>query len=110
METQAPNQDLKHISIKERHQVKLQFFRLYEKYGNVARCARELGIPLRTATTWVRDYKANGNNVSKEKRHGRATGSGRTLTPEQEKRLMSLIVDNTPCSTSSSSLSGTPRP
>ena len=74
MELIQQKQNLKHVSIEARHQTKLQFFRLLEKYGNVAKCARDLGIASSTATVWVREYKANGNKVVKEKRHGRKKG------------------------------------
>ena len=96
MEPIQQKQDLKHLSIEARHQTKLQFFRLYEKYGNVAKCARDLGIASSTATVWVREYKANGKKVVKEKRHGRKKGDGRTLTEQQEKELLRMIVDKTP--------------
>lgn len=56
------------------HQTKLLFFRLYEKYGNIAKCARDLGVSSSTATVWVREYKANGRKVVKEKQHGRKKG------------------------------------
>lgn len=96
MELIQQKQNLKHISIEARHQTKLQFFRLLEKYGNVAKCARDLGIASSTATVWVREYKANGNKVVKEKRHGRKKGDGRILSEEQEKELLRMIVDKTP--------------
>lgn len=96
MEPIQLKQDLKHLSIEARHQTKLQFFRLYEKYGNVAKCARDLGIASSTATVWVRKYKANGKKVVKENRHGRKKGDGRTLSEQQEKELLGMIVDKTP--------------
>ena len=96
MEPIQQKQNLKHLSIEARHQTKLQFFGLYEKYGNVAKCARDLGIASSTATVWVREYKANGKKVVKEKRHGRKKGDGRTLTEQQEKELLRMIVDKTP--------------
>lgn len=74
--TDTEKQNLKHLSIEARHQTKLQFFHLYEKYGNVAKCARDLGIAPSTATVWVREYKANGKKVVKEKRHGRKKAMG----------------------------------
>lgn len=67
METIQPKQDLKHLSIEARHQTKRQFFRLYEKYGNVAKCARDLGIASSTTTVWVRAYKAKWEESWKRK-------------------------------------------
>lgn len=96
MEPIQLKQDLKHLSIEARHQNKLQFFRLYEKYGNVAKCARDLGIASSTATVWVRKYKANGKKFVKENRPGRKKGDGRTLSERQEKELLGMIVDKTP--------------
>lgn len=96
MKRKTTQQNLQHLTIEERHQVKQQFFRLYKKSGNVAASARALDICLRTATRWVRAYKIKGERVQHEGRHGRRKGVGRTLTPEQESKLLSMIVDKTP--------------
>ena len=96
MSEATEQQNLQGLSIRERRQVKEQFFRLYRKTGNVAESARALDICRRTATRWVKAYKGNGNRVRHEGRHGRRTGEGRALTREQERKLMSMLVDKTP--------------
>ena len=96
MKRKTKQQNLQHLTIAERHQVKQQFFRLYKKSGNVAASARALDICNRTATRWVHAYKSKGKRVQHEGRHGRRKGDGRTLTPEQERKLVSMIVDKTP--------------
>ena len=96
MSKKIEQQNLRRLSIRERHQVKEQFFRLYRKTDNVTQSARALDICRRTATRWVRASKLNGGRVRHEGRHGRRKGDGRALTRRQERKLLSMIVDKTP--------------
>lgn len=80
MSKKIEQQNLRRLSIRERHQVKEQFFRLYRKTDNVTQSARALDICRRTATRWVRASKLNGGRVRHEGRHGRRKGDGRALT------------------------------
>lgn len=66
MKRKTKQQNLQHLTIAERHQVKQQFFRLYKKSGNVAASARALDICNRTATRWVHVYKSKGKRVRTE--------------------------------------------
>ena len=63
MSKKIEQQNLRRLSIRERHQVKEQFFRLYRKTDNVTESARALDICRRTATRWVRASKLNGGRV-----------------------------------------------
>ena len=63
MSKKIEQQNLRRLSIRERHQVKEQFFRLYRKTDNVTQSARALDICRRTATRWVRASKLNGGRV-----------------------------------------------
>lgn len=52
MKRKTTQQNLRHLTIEERHQVKQQFFRLYKKNGNVAANARALDISPRSSCTY----------------------------------------------------------
>lgn len=41
-------------------------------------------------------YKKGGMNALRPKKRGRKTGEKRTLAPEQEKELISLLIDHQP--------------
>ena len=58
--------NIKSISRAQREAHKDFFFRLYRKTKCVKQAAELTGISLKTATTWVRAYKDNGNKVKRE--------------------------------------------
>ena len=49
-----------------------------------------------TVYVTIRAYKKGGMQALKPKKRGRRTGEKRTLTPTQEKEILSLIVDKNP--------------
>ena len=55
-----------------------------------------LGVTPETISRWWSAYCAEGQGGLPGDRTGRPTGSGRTLTPDQETRLQELIDHNTP--------------
>jgi transposase len=58
--------------------------------------AKLLGVAIETISRWWSVYRAEGLDALPGDRTGRPTGSGRTLTPEQEIHLQELIDHNTP--------------
>ncbi len=89
--------DLRTLSPESRLELKKICLRLYKKGDRTKKAiAEELGLRYITVSEWLREYKASGEKLTKEKPRGRPLGVGRDLTPEQEKHIQKLIIDKTP--------------
>ena len=88
--------NLKSMSREQREAHKDSFFRLYRKTKCVKQAAELTGISLKTATTWVRAYKDNGNKVKREGKRGPEQGRDRILSDEQLAKLCEMLVDKDP--------------
>ena len=64
--------------------------------ASVAENARVFSIRLCTAQGWVNRYIRDGRKFKNEHVSGRKIGMCRTLTPDEEKRLVNILVDKTP--------------
>ena len=58
--------------------------------------ARLLGLAPQTTSRWWRIYRQEGKKALEPKKVGRPKGSKKALTPEQEKHVISLLVDKNP--------------
>jgi transposase len=58
--------------------------------------AEVVGVHRNTVGQWIAKWTQGGSHGLKAKSSGRPAGSGRHLTPEQEKRIQRLIVDRHP--------------
>ena len=84
------------MSREQREAHKDSFFRLYRKTKCVKQASELTGISLKTATTWVRAYKDNGNKVKREGKRGPEQGRDRILSDEQLAKLCEMLVDKDP--------------
>ena len=87
---------LKGMSREQRDALRESFLRAYARNGKVAENARAFSIRLCTAQGWVNRYIRDGRKFKKEHVSGRKIGMCRTLTPDEEKRLVNILVDKTP--------------
>ena len=88
--------NLKSMTREQREAHKDSFFRLYCQIDSVKQAAELAGISLKTATTWVRDYKENGNQVKREGKRGPEEGRARLLNDVQLAELCEMLVDKDP--------------
>ncbi len=58
--------------------------------------AAALGVHLKTTTRWSGEHKKHGAAIFAPRRRGPKPGAARHLSPEQEKTLQRMIVDQTP--------------
>lgn len=73
-----------------------QAIRLHRQGRTRIEIAEIVGAHRNTVGQWIRDWKAGGAKALKVARRGRRQGSGRRLSPEQEKALQRMIVDRHP--------------
>jgi len=95
--TGIDNPKLRSMGRKKREAHEDSFFGLYRKTSNVKRSAELADVPLKTATTWVRSYKDNGNKIKKEGKRDPESGRDGILSDGQLKLLVAIIVDKDPC-------------
>lgn len=88
--------DLKSKTREQRDALREAFIRRYKNTGKLAASARAIGINLSTAQGWVNRYNKDGKKFKKEQKSGRKPGMCRTLTPDEERRLVNILVDKTP--------------
>lgn len=87
---------LKGMSREQRDALRESFVRAYARNGKVAENARVFSIRLCTAQGWVNRYIRDGRNFKNEHVSRRKSGMCRTLLPDEEKRLVNILVDKTP--------------
>jgi len=73
-----------------------QVIRLHKAGKTYKEISKIVGIHLSTACKFYKAYERGGCSAVKIKKRGRQKGSGRTLSPEQEKELKKAITDKTP--------------
>lgn len=69
---------------------------LHKKGETHGEIGRVLGVHRLTVGTWIKKWKEGGAKSLKPARRGVKSGSGRTLSPEQEKRIRKQITDRLP--------------
>lgn len=90
------NVDLRTLTPESRKELRRISLRLYKRGKNKSTIANELGLRRGTITKWLLHYEKTGRLASQEKKRGRPSGVGRSLTPEQETRIQKDIIDQTP--------------
>ncbi len=90
------NIDLRLITPEARTELRRVVIRLYKKNQSKKAIAEELGIRRMTVISWIKKYEQTGKISNQEQIKGRRSGTGRTLSPEQELSIQTLIVDKTP--------------
>ncbi len=88
--------NLRRLSREQRDILRRTFINQYLKTGKIAEPARQMGILVGTANGWINKFRRSGKVFRKEKRRGRPIGACKTLTQEEEQKLVKLLVDKTP--------------
>lgn len=84
------------VSAETRKTIKEQAIRLHKKGKKEAEIADALNISYQAVSRIIRAYKKEGMQSVEEKTRGRKHGEKRTLTPQQEKEIQSIIIDKCP--------------
>jgi len=58
--------------------------------------AKILGVAEATSSKWYSAYKTGGKSALKVRKDGRPKGSKKALSPQQERRIISLLVEKNP--------------
>ena len=90
------NTDLRSLTPEARAELRRVALRLYRQHKSKTAIAEELGVRRGTVGKWLIHYESNGCLPQKEQQRGKPKGSGRKLTPEQEKGIQESIIDQTP--------------
>lgn len=88
--------DARTISPEELFGRRKQAVILYQQGMKLANIAQVVGVHRNTVGQWIAKWKEGGSKGLKAKSSGRPTGSGRHLTPRQEKKIQKMIVDRNP--------------
>jgi len=89
-------EDARKLSSQVQEEKRKQAIRLQKKGLRYKEIAELVGVHFETIGKWVRAYKANGAKGITIQARGRKTGSGRALTPGQEREIQCHITDKTP--------------
>jgi transposase len=76
--------------------VRKRAIELFKEGYNRTKIADMLGVNRVSVGTWIKIYKEHGLTGLELKKPGRKTGSGRRLTPDQEKDIQKMIRDKMP--------------
>ena len=88
--------DGRKLSAAELHDRRKQAVLLHRKGENQNEIGRVLGVHRNTVGEWIATWKENGAKALKPRRRGVSKGSGRSLTPDQERHIRNRIVEKTP--------------
>ena len=58
--------------------------------------AKNLGVNKETTSKWYSAYKRDGSKAIKVKKSGRPKNVGKTLSDEQESKIIRLLIDKNP--------------
>jgi transposase len=86
--------DVRKLTPSARQELRRVAVRLFKRGQSISAIARDLGLRRPTVSEWVGRVPQGRSLADRPK--GRAVGSGRRLTPEQEARIRRDIVDKTP--------------
>jgi len=73
-----------------------QAIRLFQEGMTRARIAQIVGSHRNIVGQWIADWRANGGRITKPKKAGRPTGSGKTLSPQMENEIKRIVIDKYP--------------
>jgi len=88
--------DTRKLSPETQEQLRLQAIRLRKSGKKYKEIAEIVGAHHTTVCTWCKAYEREGLKGIKAQKRGRAYGSKRTLSPEQEKLVQKNITDKCP--------------
>jgi transposase len=84
------------LSPEEQYQIRKNIIRLSKNGTTNEAIAEILDVSLRHVQNTKKQYEDGGIEAIKPKQRGRRQGDKRTLIPEQEKEIQTIIVDKTP--------------
>ena len=88
--------DARKLSPRELSEKRKIAIKLREKGIPNKEVAEIVGISVQTISTYYSAYKKEGKKIFKVKNAGRPKNSGKTLTDEQEKRIIHQLIETTP--------------
>ena len=88
--------DARKLSPRELSEKRKIAIKLREKGVPNKEVAEIVGISPQTISTYYSAYKKEGNKIFRVKKAGRPKNRGKTLTDEQEKRIIRQLIDTTP--------------
>jgi transposase len=88
--------DARTLSQDAQEQVRRQAMRLVDQGMRQSEVARMLDVSKQTLSLWRQRYLKGGWKELRKRKRGRAVGTDRRLTAEQEKEIQKTIVDHTP--------------
>lgn len=95
MENELKTQAVK-LSQSEQYQIRKNIVRLLKKGKSNSEIAEILDVSERHVRSVKKAYSEGGIEAIKPKKKGRSVGEKRILTPEQEKEIMTIIVEKDP--------------
>jgi transposase len=84
------------LSPNQQYELRKSIVRLSKSGKKKSEIAEILDVSLRHVQSTIKQYTSGGIASIKPKKRGRAKGSKRVLTPEQEREIQKIIVDKTP--------------
>lgn len=94
MQMETERIDIRKLDPSSRRELRRIALRLFKQGRSITSIAEDLGLRRPTVSTWV--GRSREGKSLEDAPKGRAVGSGRRLTPEQELRVRRDIVDKTP--------------
>lgn len=89
-------EDARSLPAAAQEEKRKQAVRMRKRGHTYKAIGESVGVHERTVIRWIRTYETRGTAALKAKQQGRPMGVGRSLTPDQEKRIQKLITDRTP--------------
>jgi transposase len=88
--------DLRKLDSSARETLRKTVTRLHKQGHSQTQLCHELGLRPATVCAWVARYKGGGEQALLDKKTGRPTGIGRSLSSDQAARIQKQIIDKTP--------------
>lgn len=90
------HRDARTLSAGELQERRRQAILLHKEGMKKGEIGRLLGVHRNTAGEWIEKWKTDGEASLSVGKSGRPPGTGRSLTPQEEKRIQRMIVDKDP--------------
>jgi transposase len=90
------NRDARTLSQDAQEEMRRQAVRALKKGKTQMQVVEDFGIKQSTVSVWWSSFQQGGWSALRKKKRGRRTGSGRKMSPEQEKEIQKVLTDKTP--------------
>ena len=88
--------DYRKVTAEVLYEVRKNVIRMWKNHRTVEEIIEGTDLSKDTVYKTIRAYKKGGMKALKPKKRGRKTGEKRHLTPEQEKEILSKLIDKNP--------------